>query len=61
MTNFEKITKGEDALAEFMERHGVCPPYEDKALPLCVHMPKCEFTCGDCWFHWLDKEAKVEP
>lgn len=58
MTNFEKITKDEDALADFMERNGFCPPDEDKALPLCIEKPKGDYTCGDCWFRWLEKEAQ---
>lgn len=64
MTNFEKITKDEDALVDFilnLNSGDGCPPYEDKALQLCIEKPKGEITCVDCWFRWLDQEAKVEP
>lgn len=62
MTNFEKITKDEDALVDFLTKwtYG-CPPFADKGDALCLHKGKGDYTCGDCWFRWLDQEAKVEP
>ena len=61
MTNFETITEDASALADFMVACGVCPHYEDKALQLCSEQPKPYYTCGDCWFRWLELKAKVEP
>lgn len=57
MTNFERITKSPESLAEFLEKLGDCFSYQELGIcpdDRCRCEPAC---CENAALEWLQEEA----